>query len=73
MKTPTSTHSTFKPSKTHHDPRQRLSLAVRELDKLINRANQLASLSEQSFSKIASAQVYPLSHKYHTNPRISDS
>ena len=29
------------------DPIKRLSLAVRELDKLINRANQLASLSEQ--------------------------
>ena len=29
------------------DPLKRLSLAVRDLDKLINRANQLASLSEQ--------------------------
>ncbi len=49
MKTPTPTlpgkHSpTIKP-----DPIQRLSLAVLELDKLINRANQLASLSEQPF------------------------
>ena len=49
MKTPTPTlpskHSpTIKP-----DPIKRLSLAVRELDKLINRANQLASLSEQPF------------------------
>ncbi|WNM59337.1 hypothetical protein [Candidatus Nitrospira allomarina] len=30
------------------DPLARLSLAVRELDKLINRANQLAHLSEQA-------------------------
>lgn len=30
------------------DPVTRLSLAVRELDKLINRANQLAHLSEQA-------------------------
>jgi|GEM_PF-2073823 len=33
------------------DPMKRLSLAVRELDKLISRANQLASLSEQSSPK----------------------
>ncbi len=47
MKTPTlpSNHT----STIKHDPIKRLSLAVRELDKLINRANQLASLSEQPF------------------------
>jgi hypothetical protein len=33
--------------KAAEDPLTRLSLAVRELDKLINRANQLAHLSEQ--------------------------
>ncbi len=33
--------------KAVEDPHTRLSLAVRELDKLINRANQLAHLSEQ--------------------------
>lgn len=33
--------------KAGNDPFTRLSLAVRELDKLINRANQLAHLSEQ--------------------------
>jgi len=33
--------------KVGKDPFTRLSLAVRELDKLINRANQLAHLSEQ--------------------------
>ena len=35
--------------KVGQDPFQRLSLAVSELDKLINRANQLAHLSEQPF------------------------
>ncbi len=35
--------------KVRQDPFQRLSLAVSELDKLINRANQLAHLSEQPF------------------------
>lgn len=36
--------------KAEQDPFKRLSLAVHELDKLINRANQLAYLSEQPFS-----------------------
>jgi hypothetical protein len=35
--------------KVRLDPMKRLSLAVRELDKLINRANQLAQLSEQPY------------------------
>ena len=35
------------PATDQQDPLTRLSLAVKELDKLINRANQLASLSEQ--------------------------
>jgi len=35
--------------KVEQDPFKRLSLAVCELDKLINRANQLAYLSEQPF------------------------
>lgn len=44
----TSPLSLNEPSKkVRQDPFQRLSLAVLELDKLINRANQLAHLSEQ--------------------------
>jgi hypothetical protein len=39
------------------DPFQRLSLAVSELDKLINRANQLAHLSEQPFPPDQPTQV----------------
>lgn len=42
-----------KPAK---DPLARLSLAVRELDKLINRANQLAHLSEQALPMDHSTQ-----------------
>ncbi|MFZ1747752.1 MAG: hypothetical protein WBO24_17205 [Nitrospirales bacterium] len=37
-------------------PLARLSLAVRELDKLINRANQLAHLSEQALPMDHSTQ-----------------
>lgn len=42
---PISLHTPSK--KVRPDPFQRLYLAVSELDKLINRANQLAHLSEQ--------------------------
>lgn len=42
--------------KIKEDPLKRLSLAVRELDKLINRANQLAHLSEQSLPLDQSTQ-----------------
>lgn len=41
------------------DPLARLSLAVRELDKLINRANQLAHLSEQALPMDNSNQSEP--------------
>jgi len=51
MKTPTPTITGNHSPTNKHDPIKRLSLAVRELDKLINRANQLASLSEQPFPK----------------------
>lgn len=42
--------------KAGQDPIKRLSLAVLELDKLINRANQLAHLSEQPFPPDQSTQ-----------------
>lgn len=42
--------------KAVEDPLTRLSLAVRELDKLINRANQLAHLSEQTLPMDQSTQ-----------------
>jgi hypothetical protein len=43
--------------KVGKDPFIRLSLAVRELDKLINRANQLAYLSEQHLTPNQSTQL----------------
>jgi hypothetical protein len=56
MKTP-NTRLPYNQSPTNkHDPIKRLSLAVRELDKLINRANHLASLSEQPFPKPRTGQ-----------------
>ncbi len=45
--------------KVEQDPFKRLSLAVCELDKLINRANQLAHLSEQSFPAYQLTQTDP--------------
>ncbi|WP_447964246.1 hypothetical protein [Nitrospira sp. Ecomares 2.1] len=42
-----SLHLNYPSKKVGEDSFKRLSLAVRELDKLINRANQLAHLSEQ--------------------------
>ena len=47
---PISPNPSFK--KVGEDPLIRLTLAVRELDKLINRANQLAHLSEQPFPTV---------------------
>lgn len=43
--------------KVGQDPFKRLSLAVLELDKLINRANQLAHLSEQPVPPEPSSQL----------------
>jgi len=54
MKTPTL--PIHRSSAIKSDSIKRLSLAVRELDKLINRANQLASLSEQPFPKNTTGQ-----------------
>jgi hypothetical protein len=53
----TSLLSLNKPSnEVRQDAFQRLSLAVHELDKLINRANQLSHFSEQPFPPDQSTQ-----------------
>jgi hypothetical protein len=52
--------------KNVEDPRKRLSLAVRELDKLISRANQLARLSEQVFPKEQSTPPDPCTTPHKT-------
>jgi len=44
--------------KVEKDPFKRLSLAIRELDKLINRANQLAHLSEQPSPPLPANSAY---------------
>ncbi|UCH91722.1 MAG: hypothetical protein JSU60_03180 [Nitrospirota bacterium] len=49
---------------------QRLSLAVKKLDQLINRANQLGKLPLQVFSKDKIEKPIPLSE---TNPNQSAS
>jgi len=55
------------------DPLTRLSLAVKELDKLINRANQLASLSEQLPPKDQTEKSVPTSAADPTRRTPSDS
>ncbi len=49
MKTTLSTPSTVTTKTIKKDPFQRLSLAVKKLDQLINRAHQLGSFSDQLF------------------------
>lgn len=49
MKTTLPTPSSAPPKTLTRDPSQRLSLAVKKLDQLINRAHQLGSLSDQIF------------------------
>lgn len=51
---------------TRQDPFQRLSLAVRELDKLIHRANQLAHLSQQPLPSDQPDQSEQTSPPQHT-------
>ena len=70
MKTPTTTFPRNQSPTNTHDPIKRLSLAVRELDKLINRAHHLTSLSEQPFSKNKTVQA-PLPTK--NNPTVPGS
>ena len=72
MKTPTTTLPGNQSPPNKHDPIKRLSLAVRELDKLINRANQLASLSEQPFPKNKTGQPPLLTESNPTSPGSSD-
>ena len=72
MKTPTPTLPGNQASAHKHDPIKRLSLAVRELDKLINRANQLARLSEQPFPRNKTEQPPLPTNTHPTSPGSSD-
>ena len=51
MKTAISTPSSAPTKKIKKDPFQRLSLAVKQLDQLIDRAHQLSSLTDQLMRK----------------------
>jgi hypothetical protein len=71
MKTTISTSSpvpTIKQGSLH-----RLSLAVKKLDQLINRANQLGELPLQIFSKDNTGKPIPFSETNPTQPTSSDS
>jgi hypothetical protein len=57
------------PEPVRQDPVKRLSLAVRELDKLINRANQLAHLSEQLFP----SAPFPKSDGHASSKELTES
>jgi hypothetical protein len=72
MKTPPTTLPGNQSPTIKHDPIKRLSLAIRELDKLINRTNQLASLSEQPFPKNKTGQPSLPTEKISTTPGSSD-
>ena len=52
---------------------QRLSLAVKRLDQLINRANELGKLPLQVFSKDKTGKPIPLSETKPIQPTSSDS
>jgi hypothetical protein len=54
-------------------PLQRLSLAVKKLDQLINRANQLGELPLQVLNKDKMGKPIPLPETNPTQPISSDS
>ena len=69
---PTSITSSYqKPS--NKDPFQRLSLAVKKLDQLINRANQLGELPLQVLNKDKIGKPISLSETNPTQPTSSES
>ena len=73
MKTTISTSAPV-PTKTFKQgPVQRLSLAVKKLDQLINRANQLGKLPLQMFNKDKIGKPIPLPETNPTQPISSDS
>ena len=73
MKTPTPTLLSNHTPTITPDPIKRISLAVRELDKLIDRAKQLASLSEQPFPIIEAVRVSAAPRRHHTDSGVSHS
>lgn len=72
MKTTLSTPSPVSAKTVKQGPLQRLSLAVKKLDQLINRANQLGKLPLQAFNKDKIEKTLPRSETNPTQP-TSDS
>ncbi len=73
MKTPTPTLPGNHTPTITRDPIKRIALAVRELDKLINRAKQLASLSEQPCPIINTVRGSSAPRPHHTDSGSSHS
>jgi hypothetical protein len=73
MKAPIPTLLNIPSFQVKPNPSKRLSLAVRELDKLINRANQLGKLPLQVLNKDQIGKPIPLSETNPTQPISSDS
>ena len=73
MKTTLSTPSTVPTKTIKKDPFQRLSLAVKKLDQLINRAHQLGSFSDQLLREDQTGPSESSSETTHIPPAISRS
>ena len=73
MKTTISTYSPVRTTTIKQGSLQRLSLAVKKLDQLINRANQLGKLPLQVFNKDKTGKPFPFSKTNPTQPTTSDS
>jgi hypothetical protein len=73
MKTTISTSSPVPTKTIKQGSLQRLSLAVKKLDQLINRANQLGKLPLQVFNKDKIGKPIPLSETKPIQPTSSDS
>ena len=73
MKTTLPTPSPVPTKTIKKDPLQRLSLAVKKLDQLINRAHQLGSFTDQLLREDKTGQSIPSSEANHTQPGSSSS
>ena len=71
MKTTLPTPSSVPTKTIKKDPFQRLSLAVKKLDQLINRAHQLGSFSDQLFREDQTGTRITSSEAAHIPPTIS--
>jgi hypothetical protein len=73
MKTTLPTPSPVPTKTIKKDPLQRLSLAVKKLDQLINRAHQLGSFTDQLLREDKTGPSIPSSEADQTQPASSSS